>query len=117
MVGLGGDEGRGGSDADGAVGAAFAGEDFAGVVCDASDFEGGVEAEADHFKGWRRGEGNRGFGGEMVSGGIDFSVDDVAGDVERGALSALGMKEGRERRGEEREQGQERSEGSLWESQ
>ncbi len=60
VVGLAGDEGRGGRDADGAVGGALAGEQLAGVVGDFGDFERGMEAEADHLGVFGRGEGDGG---------------------------------------------------------
>ena len=47
VVGLAVGEGRGGSDANGAVGGALAGEKFAGVVGDLGDLEGGMKAKAD----------------------------------------------------------------------
>ena len=52
-------------------------------------FERGMETEADHLGVFGRGEGDGRFGGEVMRGGVDFGVDDVAGDVERGAFRAL----------------------------
>ena len=49
-----------------------------------------MEAEADDFSVFGRGKGDRGLGGEVVGRGVDLGVDDVAGDVERRALGALG---------------------------
>ena len=59
------------------------------VVGDLVDLERGVEAEADHLGVFGRGEGQGGLGGEAMRGGVDFGVDDVAGDVERGALGRV----------------------------
>ena len=47
-----------------------------------------MKAEADHLGVFRRGEGEGGLGGEVMGGRVDLGVDDVAGDVERGALGA-----------------------------
>ena len=88
--GLAGDEGRGRCDADGAVGEALAGEQLAGFVGDLGDLERGMKAEADLVGVLGRGEGDLGLGGEVVGGGVELGVDDVAGDVEGGALGALG---------------------------
>ena len=53
------------------------------------DLQGGMEAEADHLGVFRCGEGDGGLCLEMMSGGVDLGVDDVAGDVERGAFRPL----------------------------
>ena len=89
MSGLAGDEGGGWRDADGAVGRALAGENLAGVIGDLVDLQGGMEAEADHLGVFRRGEGDGGLRREVMSGGVDLGVDDVAGDIERGAFRPL----------------------------
>ncbi len=92
VVGLAGGEGLGGSDANGAVGEALAGEQFAGIVGDLGDLESGMKAEADLVGAFGRGEGDLGLGGDVMGGRVELGVDDVAGDVERGALGALGRK-------------------------
>ena len=45
-----------------------------------------MKAEADHLGVFRRGEGDGGLGREVMRGGVDLGVDDVAGDVERGTF-------------------------------
>jgi len=43
-----------------------------------------MEAEGDHVKIGGSGKGDLGGGREVVGGGIELGVNDVAGDVERG---------------------------------
>jgi hypothetical protein len=78
-------EGRAGGNADGAVCGALGFEQFAGIVGDFGDFERGMEAEGDHVEVGGRGKGDLGGGREVVRSGIELGVNDVAGDVERGA--------------------------------
>jgi hypothetical protein len=99
---LAGNEGRAGGNADGAVGGALAFEQFAGIVGDFGDFERGMKAEVDHVEVGGRGKGDLGGGREVVRSGIELGVNDVAGDVERGAgdLRGGGKGDGREGGGE-----------------
>jgi hypothetical protein len=54
----------------------------AGGVGELGDVEAVVELEDGLGEVLERGEGDVGGGGKVVGGGIDFGVDDVAGDVE-----------------------------------
>ena len=83
-------------------------EEFAGFVGDLGDLERGVEAEVDHIEAGGRGEGDGGSGGDVVGGGVELGVDDVAGDVERWALALRNGGLGGEGRADERQK-QERS--------
>ena len=95
MHGLPVDKGRGRSDADAAVCRALAGEHRAGLVGDFAYLERRVEAEADSFGMIRRRKADQHFGRQMVRGRVDFGVDDVAGDSQRGPLRPLGCKRSR----------------------
>ena len=102
--GLSGGEGLGRRDADGAVGEPFSGEQFARFVGDLDDLECGMEAEADFVGAFRRSEGDLGLRGDVVRRRIELSIDDVAGDVECGAIGALGRgRAGGEQGGENQE--------------
>ena len=65
-------------------------------------FRAGWKPNADHVEIGGRGEGDLGSGREVVGGGVDLGVDDVAGDVERGTGDLRGGgKRGGEGRGKE----------------
>jgi hypothetical protein len=89
VVGLASGEGFGGGDANGAVGETLTGEQLAGVVGNFVDLESGMKAEADLVGAFGRGEGDLGLGSDVMGGRVKLGVDDVAGDIECGALSAL----------------------------
>ena len=108
MHGLAGNQGRVGSDADRAVGGAFAIEQLAAFIVILSDLERGVKAKGDHVEigGGREADNSR--GREVVRRGIQFGVNHIAGNVEGGALSLRGGGKGCENQageGQEREFG------------
>ena len=80
-AGLAGGECNSRGDANGAVGGTLAIERLAVFVGDFGDFERGMKAERDDVKiGWRD-EADHCGGSEVVRGGIELGVDDVAGNV------------------------------------
>ena len=96
MRGLAGDEGRGGGDANGAVGGALALEQLAAFIGDLGDLERGMKAEVDHIEISGSGKADHGGGGEVVGRGIEFGVNHIAGDVQRRALALRGRGKDRE---------------------
>ncbi len=110
MGGLARGEWLGRRDADGSVGEALAGEKLAGLVSDFGDFEGRMKAEADLVCAFRRGKGDLGLGRDVMRGGVELGIDDVAGDVEGGALRPLGRQvSGQDDGGEQRERAQKKA--------
>ena len=95
---LAGDEGRGGGDANGAVGGALALEQLAAFIGDLGDLERGMKAEVDHVEIGGRGEADLGGGREVVRRGIQFGVNHIAGDIQCRALALRGR--GNDREGE-----------------
>jgi len=82
--------GRGRGYADGPVRRPLAGEQLPGLIRNPGDLQRRMKAEVDHLGVLRRGKADHRLGRQVVRGRIQFGVDGVTGDGQRGPLRALG---------------------------